>query len=457
MKKVLKGITATICAILTATTFVACQKEISAYEIAVKNGFVGTEAEWLASLHGADGKDGEDMDAEELYQAAKENGYQGEFLDFIKELNIQVNEDNDVATIAKNIMSVVSIYCSFSKTKQVGGFWNGAKEETTYYVSAGAGVIIDLNKQAGNAWIVTNYHVLYDASGDVKGISDNIYAYTYGALNLFDPEKGDVNGDGMKATYVGGAMDYDIALLKVEGKVEELASAEVATIADSDEVSIGEKVFAIGNPDGVGIAVTNGLISVESEYIELSATDGAHRAVDYRVMRTDAAINHGNSGGALFNAKGELIGITNAKNVSDEVDNMGYALPITPVKYLCQNIVDNGGVVKRAVLGVKFSTVSSSAKIGVDGKIKITEEFAVADSVSIKGAAYGKLNAGDVLLGMQINDGETVCFTRKYQLKDMLLTVRKGDVVKLTIRNLDGMETTVEIRFDKDTYFTTYA
>ncbi len=458
MKGALKGITAIVCAALTAMSFAACQQDaLTPYETAVKNGFVGTEAEWLASLRGADGKDGADMDVEALYQAAKDNGYEGEFLDFLKEFNIQVNEDNDVATIAKNAMSVVSIYCGFSQTTQTGGFWNGTKSETTYYAAAGAGVIIDLNKQAGNAWIVTNYHVIYDANSDSDGISDCIYLYTYGALNKFDAEKGDVNGDGMKATYVGGAMDYDIALLKVEGKVDELATAEEAKLADSDEVSVGEKVFAIGNPDGAGIAVTSGVVSVESEYIEMTSTDGAKRSVDYRVMRTDAAINHGNSGGALFNAAGELIGITNAKNVNNEVDNMGYALPITPVKYLCKNIVDNNGVVKRAMLGIKVTTVASSASIGSDGKIKIVEEFAVADAVGVGEAAYRKLSAGDVLLGMQINDGAQITFKRQYQLSDMLLTVRKGDRVTLKIRNQDGVETSVVIDFDKDEYFTTYA
>ena len=69
-------------------------------------------------------------------------------------------------------------------------------------------------------------------------------------------------------------------------------------------------------------------------------------------MRTDAPINHGNSGGGLYNAQGELIGITNAKNVEDETDNMGYALPITQVEYLVKNMLDNGGYVSRAMLGI---------------------------------------------------------------------------------------------------------
>ncbi len=462
-KKILKNILAVACAMTAFVAFAACdfgQKEVvNAYDIAVKNGFTGTEEEWLASLKGADGNDAPELDIGDIYEVAKENGYKGTFLEFLKEyLDVEAKEDNDTAQIAENVMSVVSIYCGFSKTTWVSnGFpYFNTEEKKQYYSSAGSGVIIDLNKEAGNALIVTNYHVIYDADSDTEtNISDSIWLYTYGALNMFSSTTGkNEGGDGIRATYVGGAMDYDIAVIKVEGAVEELKNSTEAKLGDSEEVKIGEKVFAIGNPSGAGIAVTSGVISVDSEYIVMESTDGEARQVQYRVMRTDAAINHGNSGGALFNAKGELIGITNAKSVEEEVDNMGYALPITQVKNLIDNALDNGGVVKRAMLGIEAQTTASRTEFDESGNLVIIEEFTVSKESKQGSAAYNKLKYGDVIKSIELH-GEKISLTRRYQLNDLLLKVRKGDSLVLNVIR-DGSETAVTIVYDQDAYFTDY-
>ena len=176
-------------------------------------------------------------------------------------------------------------------------------------------------------------------------------------------------------------------------------------------------------------------------------------------MRTDAAINSGNSGGALFNAQGGLIGIVNAKNVSSEVDNMGYALPSTQVKNLSENILanykQNGEHGARvATLGVMVGTTASTAYFDEKGALRIREEFKVVRVVD-GGSAAKLLQVNDVFKSIRINDGETFDFTRRYQLLDQLLTVRKGDTVTLGIVR-DGMEIAVEIRFTEDGYFTQY-
>lgn len=457
MARILKNILLVGALSAVICTTAACSGG-TAYDLAVKNGFTGTEAEWLQSLHGADGEDGDNLTAADLYAEAQKNGFTGTYIEFCqKVLQVNVNEDNDTDTVAKNVMSVVSIYCGFSQTVG-GGMWGNAQSK--YYSAAGSGVIIDLNKEAGNALIVTNYHVVYDSSSDTKGISDMIYLYTYGALNRFSPDTGDEYGDGMRATYIGGAMDYDIALLKVEGS-EYLKSslATEAQFANSDEVCLGEKVFAVGNPDGAGIAVTGGIISVESEYITMSSTDGKG-SVDYRVMRTDAAINHGNSGGALFNAEGDLIGITNAKNVDTDVDNMGYALPSTQVKNLCDNILanttDGVGSVKVARLGVEVTPSASVPYYDANGNLRIREEAMVAKVSSASSAAYNILKVGDVFQAISIGNGEWVELKRQYQLNDLLLTVRKGDTVNFRIKR-DGSVTTVSVNFNKDSYFAVYS
>lgn len=466
MKKIWKGVCAVFCALACAIGFASCGGK-SAYEIAVENGKTGaqTEAEWIESLKGANGKDGENLDIIAVYEAARANGYQKDLLSFIKEyLSVDLRENNDVKTIANNMTSVVSIYCYYQRAySSGGGFWGQTQMSTKYEIAAGSGVVIDVNKEAGNALILTNYHVLYDAEANDGSFADGVYLYPYGAYRVFNPSENKF-GDGLKATYVGGAMDYDVALVKVEGsELVKNGLLTAAEIGSSDDLAVGEKVYAVGNPDGAGMAVTNGIVSVASEYIDISALDnrdedrdGYVDTVDYRVIRTSAAINGGNSGGGLFDADGKLIGIVNAKNVGEETDNMGYALPISQVMPLVENILDNGGVAKAAKFGIYVAINESSAYVREDGTLGIKETFCVTQTM-MGGAAFKKLSVGDTFKWMQIGNGEKVEFIREYQLHDELLKIRKGDVVKVGILNSEGNEETVEITFDKDAYFTAYA
>lgn len=460
MRKFWKGAISLLCAATMSLSLTACNKVyISAYEIAVKNGFEGTEEEWLLSLKGKDGSDAPALTFEDLYETAKKAGYTGTLLDFCLQVGVDVVEDNDTAQIAQGMTSVVSITCAFEKDVRSG--WGQTTTTEFYAATAGSGVVLDINKEAGSAYIVTNYHVVYDDECNTDNhVANRIYLYAYGGLNLFNGKTGyDTSGDYMEATYVGGAMDYDIALLKVEGsEVLKNSVLQKAKVGSSEDVRIGEKAYVIGNPEGAGIAVTGGAISVDSEYINMTSTDGK-RTVDYRVIRTDAAINGGNSGGALYNAKGEIVGIVNAKSVGEDMDNMGYALPITQVKEICKNIWDNDGVVKRAMLGVVVATNASEVSFDENGDLVTTETFVISSAATKGAAAYGKLKVGDIFRYIQINDGEKVYFTRQYQLHDQLLSVRMGDKVVLGMTREDNNvgDVEVEIIYDKDTYFTTYA
>lgn len=473
MKKIWTAAVALGCTAVMAVSFSACDFSAfgskSAYEIAVENGFTGTEADWLKSLQGADGSDGADLDIEEVYAAAVENGYEGSFLEFLKEyLSADVSENNDTDAIAHNMMSVVSVYSGFKETKKIGGVFGGIITTTSLVWAAGSGVIYDLNKEAGNAYVITNFHVIYDAESD-NGIADYIYLSLYGGITNINTSTGE-NTDGLAipATYVGGAADYDIAVLKVQGsEILRESSAEEAEIGSSEEITTGEKVFAIGNPEGDGISVTEGVISVDSEYIQLESTINPGTAVSMRVMRTDAAINPGNSGGGLFDAQGKLVGITNAKlgdsliykkdqygnevlSGIHSVDNMGYALPITQVMYVVDNIMDNGGSVKRATLGVTVQTVESKS-ILENGKAVIVETVSVAD-ITKGSAGDGIFETGDILKSIIVGNTKTE-IRRRYQVIDLLLCVRKGDTVKVTVER-DGKATGLSITFDKDEYFT---
>lgn len=489
MRKVFKKIACLALALFTLIGISACSEEpISAYEIAVKNGFIGTEAEWLLSLKGADGEKGEDLDIDKMYAWAKENGFTGSYLDFLKELDLNVQEDNDTEMLAKNITSIVEIYSGFTKTVNYQDGWSSVKRT---YVAAygGSGIIYSINRNAGTAIIVTNYHQVYSSGilENVKGvdqengISDCIWLYPYGELNYFstgdekqdgiltgadtdgiqDSPQGDASGNGIRARYIGGSMEYDIALLETEINEKYFAENGTATSAklgDSNTATVGEKVYVIGNANGQGISVTNGLLSVESEYITMASIDDSEETVVFRVLRTDSAVNHGNSGGALFNAKGEVIGVINAKSTIEKTDNVGYALPITQVKYLIGNILDNradGGYVSKATLGIYTRITQSSARI-IDGKIVITEQFMV-DSASILpgSASYQKLAYADVIKAVTIR-GEKHTLNREFELRELLLTVRLGDTVVLHVIR-DGQPKDVVIVFNETSYFTKVA
>jgi S1-C subfamily serine protease len=472
MKKILATILSFVSVCAMATSLVACDEEkeiINAYDIAVSNGFVGTEEEWLSSLKGANGADGAGLDINAVYEKAVAEGYDKGYLAFLKEyLSVEMQEDNDTEMIAQNISSVVSVCAGFKTTKIYQQGWPvpATKQQVTYSASEGSGVIVSLNKQAGNAYVITNYHVVSDASSDGEnGISDCIYLYLYGARERFATgkedldgdgvitegvDRGDIDGDGIKAKFVGGAAYYDIAILEISGS-EYLKNSEAtsAKLGDSETVRQGEKVFAIGNANGLGISVTAGVLSVPSENITMSALDGSNKSQSFRVMRTDAAINHGNSGGALFNAKGELIGITNAKNVNDETDALGYALPITQVSYVVNNIMANDkGKVQVVWLGIT-TTVTASKSVIRDGAIVIEEQITVSEVISDTASGYKpglgleQFKVGDILKTVTIG-GQTYAVTKNYRVGELMLNARVGE--KITFKLVrEGKETQVEV------------
>jgi serine protease Do len=200
----------------------------------------------------------------------------------------------------------------------------------------------------------------------------------------------------------------------------------------------------------LGISVAQGVLSVDSEYISMKALDGSTRKVSYRVMRTDAAVNGGNSGGPMFNSAGELIAIINAKSIADGVENMGYALPATQVQGVLKN-VQNHGSVKRATLGIMTQITDTTVSMNTDGTLKITETLCV-DSVEACSAAFGRLLAGDVMQSV-IVDGKEYSLDRRFYLNDILLGLKLGDKMTIKIQR-NGQPKSVEIDFNLPRYFT---
>lgn len=352
---------------------------------------------------------------------------------------LNITSSGDVAMgAAKGLQSAVSIHCNFKKNSGYG-FIPGSGS-TTEYSSAGAGVIYELDKENGSAFIITNYHVVYDKSCNTSDkISDDISVFLYGA---------EYESYAIPAEYVGGSLYYDIAVLRVEGsELMKRSSVSAVTVSPESDVSVGQTAIAVGNPESYGISASLGIVSVDSEHITMTAPDGVSE-VTTRVIRVDTAVNSGNSGGGLYNARGELIGIVNAKIVDDSVENIGYAIPSVIATAVADNIIDHcygkdTKTVMRAVLGITLGTTSSGAVFDEEtGTLKIVETVC-AIAVSSKGVAYGTVKENDVLKTATVG-GKTVEITRTHHIIDLMLSARAGNTLTITLER-GGEEKTVTI------------
>lgn len=399
---------------------------LSAYEIAVKNGFEGTEAEWLKSLHTTN-------DIKETT-----NNYN---------VNVETSHDVSVATNI-GLKSAVSIYCRHTVTERVyvGMYPFGQYQMQEKQVqSAGSGVIYQLEDD-GSAYIITNHHVVYENDSiTTDHISDDISVFLYGMEN---------SQYAIPATYVGGSLNYDIAVLRIESNQLIKSSIEKGTVAnvnfaDSNEIRVGQTSIAIGNPEAEGISVTCGIVSVDSEYITMKAVD-EQTVISLRVIRTDTAVNGGNSGGGLFDDTGKLIGIVNAKVSDSSVENIAYAIPCNVAKAIAQNIIDynklyNKNCVMRVILGVTLQSNELSTRLDDNGFIVKTETVAIAE-INENSIVKDVLQVGDVIQSVKIADNNALTIERNYQFVDAMLNARVDDEIVIEyVRNGQKAQATFTI------------
>ena len=344
-----------------------------------------------------------------------------------------VPSDNSVVlATAKGLISSVSVIATFTKTTYTG---------TSEFGSAGSGVIYKLDRNAGDAYIITNYHVVYSAESN-EGVSNNIEVYLYGS---------EYRELVISADYVGGSMKHDIAVLKVDNSEILRLSDAVPIVPNMDDVHVGDTAIAVGNPENMGTSASVGIISVDSEYITMTSADDLTE-VSFRVMRIDTAVNSGNSGGGLFGTDGRLIGIVNAKVIDESVENIAYAIPSAIAIRIADSIIDfcDGESVtqpKRVLMGVLLELTDSRAEYDEStGKISVVETIKIAEVVE-DSLSDGKLLAGDVVLSIS-NGEKTVEVTREFHL-DFLLSMRPGDTIAVTVLR-NNVETTVNITFTED-------
>lgn len=395
------------------------------------------------------GKDGEDLNIEDIYAVAQENGYSGTFLEFLKDyLEVETNIDNTQEVVSSALLSSVSITAEFPTNS--GNFLQSSYDIA---IGSGSGVIYKLDKSKGDAYIITNYHVVYNVNSILGDkISTNIKCYLYGADMSRDYKMNGNNkvydsngfpiieyyGNAISCEYIGGSMQYDIAVLKVSGS-EILKNSDAVAVStyNSDNVNVGSTAIAIGNPEGEGFSVTKGIVCVDSEYLTMKGADEATN-VTYRVMRIDTPVNSGNSGGGLYNNSGKLIGIVNAKIIEDGVENIGYAIPSNIATRVANNIIANAGADKKAkkvTIGITLTSKNSHSVYNQEqGIIQIVEDVYIDDVTAGSLADSYGLKKGYQILSVTIR-GVKYEISRLYQVVDLSWLMEIGDVVRFEIKD----------------------
>ncbi|MCL2846861.1 MAG: S1C family serine protease [Firmicutes bacterium] len=452
MKKFLKA-AALVCVMLISVTFmVGCgaqgERGESAFEIAVRNGFMGTEQEWLASLQGNGGQDGQGTDEfmqmiRELYEASD---WPGDFLSFLAyhfqgPTGPQGGGQDLTEHAQRAIRSSVGIIASFSVA---GG--NSAQ--------SGSGVIYQLNHAAGDAYIITNYHVIGQFVGNNYVRSTNIGVFLFGMQHTEMR---------IPATLLGGSALHDIAILRVRNSAT-LRNAPVlaATLAPNVVPVLGSSVMAVGNPLNFGISVTDGVVSTQSELIEMPGIDDPRVRRSYRVFRTTAAINPGNSGGGVFTSTGDLLGIVQARMFSDgdlPIDNIGYVIPLDITLRITHQILDrvnnrgefNGTPLsmRRPILGIQQESTNPRFGIDTDGNLYIRETIRIRAFESPNFNINQVLMIGDTFTSVTyVVRGQSVTreVYRLHHLPDALIDVYQPTTVTFgIIRNGNPMSVNVTV------------
>lgn len=303
---------------------------------------------------------------------------------------------SDVASVASD--SVVSITTENVVTDP---FYGGQIQS-----GAGSGVII-----SEDGYIITNNHVVSGADTIVVTLHD---------------------GTDLEATLVGTDASTDIAVIKVEA-----TGLVAAVIGDSDNLQVGDFCLAIGNPMGtLGGTVTDGIISAMNREITIDDTA-------MTLLQMSAAVSPGNSGGGLFNANAELIGIVNAKSSGESTEGLGFAIPVNTAIAVAQDLIENGYVTGRPALGVtvmEISTAEQALQQGVSALGVYVQEV-----VSGGAAAAAGMQAGD-----QIVSFNGVEITSSSNLSGALAEVSVGDTVQVIVAR-SGQRVTLEVTLQERT------
>ena len=277
-------------------------------------------------------------------------------------------------------------------------------DRTVETSGVGSGVIFK-----SDGYIITNNHVIAGAKEIIVSLSD---------------------GNTVNGTLIGADEITDIAVVKVDAK-----DLPTATLGNSDEVVVGEPAIAIGNPMGLEFqgSVTVGVISALNRTLELN--DGR-----VKLLQTDAAISPGNSGGALVNADGEVIGINSAKLATTGVEGMGFAIPINAVKTITEELMSKG-YVARPYLGVTIFDKPTAARYGY--QLTLDKGVYVFQVAIDSPAGRANFQRGDIILNIEGKEVNSVT-----DVRNEIAAHKVGDKIKILI-DRDGKQNTFEVTLEE--------
>lgn len=315
----------------------------------------------------------------------------------------------DVSEVVENVMP--AIVAITSKTLISNG-WSGPNYfgQNQYTEGAGSGIIV--GKSDTELLIVTNNHV-------VEGASELTVQF--------------INDVSVDATIKGTSERKDIAVISIkltDIDTDTLNTIKIATIGNSDELKVGNGVIAIGNALGYGQSVTIGVVSALDREVTID---------DYtnKMIQIDAAINGGNSGGALLNSKGEVVGINSAKYSSSgssgeaRVEGMGFAIPISDVNELITDLINGEEISEGATLGIEGYMTNQGYGISYN----VPTGFYIAGITSGSAADKAGLEIGNIITEIEGEKVESVS-----DIQNVLYDKKSGDEVTLKISYVNGRE-----------------
>ena len=306
--------------------------------------------------------------------------------------------DTGVQVAQKVLPSVVGIKVTYP----VKSYWSGNSSTVS---AAGSGVII-----SSDGYILTNNHVVSASSSESSYYS--IGEATEITIKLYNDETS------YPATVVGTDAKTDLAVLKIDKT--DLTAAE---IGDSDSVLVGEWCMAVGDPLGMESSVSSGLVSALNR--EVTDEDGKK----YHVIQTDAAINSGNSGGALVNSKGQVIGINTIKVSGAGIEGLGFAIPINSTISITNDLIKYNKVI-RPYMGVACVSITDEV-IKANPRANLTKGVYIRTVASFSPAEQAGLQAGDIMIA--IDDQQILTYDEMTAIKD---SHKVGDTITIKyIRN----------------------
>jgi len=323
-----------------------------------------------------------------------------------------------VSTLPEGEMPATEIYNI--ATSQVVGIrtditgYNIWGQVTTNAVS-GTGFIV-----SEDGYIITNHHVIEDAYQG--GYEVNVILY---------------NGDSYVAEIVGyEKADSDIAVLKIDA-----AGLNPAKLGDSSTMAVGETVYAVGNPLGeLTYTMTRGMVSALDREITTSYTEGYNTVTStMNMFQIDAAVNSGNSGGPVYNSKGEVVGVVTAKSNASGTEGLGFALPINDAVDIANDLITQGYVSGKPYMGVQVETMPQS----------VTAYYGVPVGAFVRGvdantaAERAGLQQGDIITKMDEHE-----INGSSALKSVIKEYRAGDTVTVTVYR-NGEELQLSLTFDE--------